>query len=220
MLRRHLNFHQVSHRFTSSFVNPSFQYLNGSHIMYWNMIILNPSRFKVEPHSKYWYFCIERWDLLLLRFSENAVLFHIEWVCRKTAGNVNWSPYRYTAVTHWTCPPSSGRSQTSYTAPYNGVVSHGLKLGVFGILVTTCKNKRKTNVYTILACRGVFYACLSSPSDRSWCRWHTHLTNYGYFYYGGTQRHTPLPIWAPCWDEKMAQVLGSRLHIAMPSTDI
>ena len=60
MLRRHLNFRQISHRFTLSFVNPSFQYLNGSHIMYWNMIILNPSRFKVEPHSKYWYFFIER----------------------------------------------------------------------------------------------------------------------------------------------------------------
>ena len=110
MLWRHLNFCQISHRFTSSFANPSFQDLNGSHIMYWNMIILNPSRFKVEPHSKYWYFCIERWDLLLLRFSEHAVLyaiFHIEWVCRKTAGNVNRPPYRYTAVTRWACPPSS-----------------------------------------------------------------------------------------------------------------
>ena len=107
MLRRHLNFRQISHRFTSSFVNPSFQYPNGSCIMYWNMMILNSSRFKVEPHSKYWYFCIERWDLLLLRFSENAVLFHIEWVCRKSAGNVNRPPYRYTTVTHWACPPSS-----------------------------------------------------------------------------------------------------------------
>ena len=77
MLRRHLNFRQISHRFTLSFTNPSFQDLNGWHIMYWNMIILNPSRFKVESHSKYWYFCIERVDLLSLRFSENAVLFHI-----------------------------------------------------------------------------------------------------------------------------------------------
>ena len=32
--RRHLNFRQISHRFTSSFTNPSFQDLNGSHIMY------------------------------------------------------------------------------------------------------------------------------------------------------------------------------------------
>ena len=74
MLRRHLNFRQISHRFALNFTNPSFQDLNGSHIMYWNMIILNPSRFKVEPHSKYWYFCIKRVDLLSLRFSENAVL--------------------------------------------------------------------------------------------------------------------------------------------------
>ena len=50
------------------------------------MIILNPSRFKVEPHSKYWYFCIELWDLLLLRFSENAVLFHIEMGVPKNRG--------------------------------------------------------------------------------------------------------------------------------------
>ena len=74
MLRRHLNFRQISYSFTSSFANPSFEDLNGSHIMYWNMMILNPSRFKVEPHSKYWYVCIERWDLLSLRISENAVL--------------------------------------------------------------------------------------------------------------------------------------------------
>ena len=106
MLQWHLNVRQISHRFTSSFVNPSFQYLNDSHIVYWNMIILNLSRFKVEPHSKYWYICIERWDLLSLRFSENAVLFQIEWVCLKTAGNVNRPPYRFTAVTHWACPPS------------------------------------------------------------------------------------------------------------------
>ena len=105
---RHLNFRQISHGFTSSFINPSFQYLNGSHIMYWNMIILNSSRFKVEPHSKYWYFCIVCWDLLSLRFSENAVLFHIEWMCRKTTESVYRPPYCYTVVTHWACPPSSG----------------------------------------------------------------------------------------------------------------
>ena len=82
------------------------------------MIILNPSRFKVEPHSKYWYFGIEHWDLLLQRFSENAVLFHIEWVCRKTAGNVNRPPYCYTAVTHWACPPLSATHIIEFTAPW------------------------------------------------------------------------------------------------------
>ena len=35
MLRRHLNFRQISHSFTSSFINPSFRDLNGSHIMYY-----------------------------------------------------------------------------------------------------------------------------------------------------------------------------------------
>ena len=46
-------------RFKWNFVNPFLQDLNGLHIKYWNMIILNPSRFTVEPHSKYWYFCIQ-----------------------------------------------------------------------------------------------------------------------------------------------------------------
>ena len=47
-------------------------------------MILNPSRFKVKPYSKYWYLCIERVDLLSLRFSENAVLFHINGRAEKT----------------------------------------------------------------------------------------------------------------------------------------
>ena len=214
MLRRHLNFCQISHRFILSFVNPSFQYLKGSHIMYWNMIILNPSRFKVEPQSKYWYFCIERWDLLLLRFSENAVLFHIEWVCRKTAGNFNWSPYRYTAVTHWTCPPSSGRSQTSYTAPYNGVVSHGAQIGCLQDFTDHMQKQTQNKCihYFRVPCHGVFYACLSSGSDRSRCRWHTHLTNYGYFDYEGKNPDTPPPQFERHAGIKMAQVLGSPLR--------
>ena len=58
MLRWHSNFCKIFHRFSSSFANPSFQDPNGSHIMYWNMMILNPSRFKVEPYSKYWYFAL------------------------------------------------------------------------------------------------------------------------------------------------------------------
>ena len=109
MLRRHLNFCQFFYRFTLNCVNPYFQYLSGSHIMYWNIIISNPSRFKVEPHSKYCFFWIERWDLLSLRFSENAVVFHIEWVCRKPAGNR--PTYRYTAVTYWAYPPSYGDAE-------------------------------------------------------------------------------------------------------------
>ena len=101
MLLRHLNFRQVSHRFTSSFANPSFQDLNGSHIMHWNMIILNPSRFKVEPHSKYWYFCIERWDLLSLRFSEKRRAISHWMAVPKNRGKCKSAT---TGVTHWACP--------------------------------------------------------------------------------------------------------------------
>ena len=47
----------------------------------------------------------------------------------------NWWHHKYTR---------HGKSQTLYTAPCNGVVSHGLKLGVFGFLLTTyTKTKAK-----------------------------------------------------------------------------
>ena len=125
MLRRHFNFRQISHRFTSSFANPSFQDLNGSHN------VLKYDNFKyVEVQgwtpSKYWYFCTERWDLLSLRFSENAVLFHIESLCQKTTGNVNQPPYRYNGVTHWACPASSGTQHNKINATTN--LSGGVSL--------------------------------------------------------------------------------------------
>ena len=64
MLRRHLNFRQISHRFTSSFTNPSFQDLNGSHIMYWNMI-----NFKSVE--------VQGWTPL-------EILIFLHWTCRPT----------------------------------------------------------------------------------------------------------------------------------------
>ena len=77
-----------------------------------------------------------------------------------------------------------GRSQTSYTALCNGVVSHGLKLGVFWFLPSThARTQYNTNASTIFARHGRFYACSSSHStDRSRCRWYTHLTNHGYLW--------------------------------------
>ena len=143
-------------------------FLRSEQLTYYVLITLNPSGFKVEPHSKYWYFYIEvyfhygasqktlcyftlngcaiwsfakfliglhgvfnpfriplfkiwtahilcidnfksiwvqgwtplkiliflHWSLLSLRrFSENAMLFHIEWLCRKTMWNVIRPPY-------------------------------------------------------------------------------------------------------------------------------
>ena len=77
------------------------------------------------------------------------------------------------------------RSQTSYTTPCNGVVSHGTQIGGLCVFADrTRKNKRKTNALTILLHRAAFYTCLSSRSDPSRCGWHTHLTNHGYFDYG------------------------------------
>ena len=55
---------QISHRFTSSFTNPSFQDLNGSHIMYWNMIIFK----SVE---------VQGWTPL-------EILIFLHWTCKPT----------------------------------------------------------------------------------------------------------------------------------------
>ena len=103
-----------------------------------------------------------------------------------------------TAQVHVQATDIQGRSQTSYIVPFYGVVSHGLKLGVFGFLPTT---HSKTNASTIFTHRAAFYTCLSSHSDRSRCRWHTHLMNHGYFDYRKTQRP---PIWTPCRDKNGA----------------
>ena len=58
-----------------------------------------------------------------------------------------------------------------------------LKLGVFRFFPTTHTNKSKTNTSMIIAHHKAFHACLSSCSDHSRCRWHTLLTNHGYFDY-------------------------------------
>ena len=63
------------------------------------------------------------------------------------------------------------RSQISYTALCNGVISHGAQIGGLRVFADhRCRNKCKTNVPTIFTCRAVFYACLSLRSDRNRCR--------------------------------------------------
>ena len=62
------------------------------------------------------------------------------------------------------------RSQTSYTTPCNGVISHGAQFGGLRVFANhTCKNKRKTNAFTILKCPVAFSACLASHSDSGSC---------------------------------------------------
>ena len=44
----------------------------------------------------------------------------------------------------------------------------------------------------------VFYVCLSSCTDCSRCRWHTHLTIHGYFDYLCGKKTWRSPIWDSC----------------------
>ena len=101
-----------------------------------------------------------------------------------------------------------GRSQIFYTSPCNGVGSHGAQIGSLWVFADHArKNKHNINAPTIFAHRAAFYAYLSSPSDRSWCRWHTLLTNYRYFGYFDYRKHLntqfePMPEsrWRSFWD--------------------
>ena len=87
----------------------------------------------------------------------------------------------------------------------------GVKLGVFGFLQTTHTQKTnakqmspKSNSKLIFRSSSAvrrFNAGLSSRSDRSRCRWHTHLPNRGFLITGKTR--IP-PIWAPCRDHNGA----------------
>ena len=91
------------------------------------------------------------------------------------------------------------RSQTSYTAKCNGVISHGVQIeGLWVFTDHTCKNKHKTNASTIFARRAAFYACLSLHSDGSRCRWHTHLTKRRYFDY---RKNPKTPNLSPCQNQ-------------------
>ena len=101
-----------------------------------------------------------------------------------------------------------GRSQNSYTGPWKTVVSHGLKLGVFGFLLTThAKQMYSQCSPTVWS----FNGCVSSRSDRSRCKWHI-----------GTWQTTVILITGKTWIEypqfephawiKMAQVLWSLVY--------
>ena len=53
-----------------------------------------------------------------------------------------------------------GRSQTSYTAPCYGVVSHGAQIGNLWVFADhACRNKLKTNMSRIFTGSAAFYAC-------------------------------------------------------------
>ena len=106
MLRRHLNFRQIFHRFTSSFANPSLQDLKGSYY------VLKHDNFKsveVQGWTPLKILMFLPWTLrptFTTLLGKRRAISH--WMAvPKTAGNVNRPPYRYTVVTHWACPASS-----------------------------------------------------------------------------------------------------------------
>ena len=97
-------------------------------------------------------------------------------------------------------------SQIYTTDPRPPILPHvvtwsamGINLGVFGFLPTT---RAKTNAKQIgsqfFAHRAGFNVWLSSCSDCSTCRQHTHLTIHNYFDYRKTRKP---PSWARCWDQ-------------------
>ena len=97
------------------------------------------------------------------------------------------------------------RSRTSYTAPCNDVVSHGAPIGGIRVFADHTRGNRhkQKSVHNL---RVAFHAWLSSRSDRSKCRWHTHLTNHGYFDHMENPEYCQLE---PHARRKMAPILES-----------
>ena len=88
---------------------------------------------------------------------------------------------------------------------WNGIVSNGLKLELFGFLpfMHTRTNAKPKHPQSLCA-----VSVLSSRSDRSRCRWHTPDE----LHFWITRKTQRSPIWAHCQDRmKMMQVLRSRL---------
>ena len=84
-----------------------------------------------------------------------------------------------------------GRSQTSYIALCNGVISHWAQIGGLRVFANhTRKHKRKNNItITIFAHRVAFYACSSSRMQV------TYESAQVFFIAVKTRRP---PLWAPC----------------------
>ena len=104
-----------------------------------------------------------------------------------------WSTTKATAI------DIHGGSQTSYTVPCNGVISHGLKLGVFGFLrtkngKTDAKPMRPRSLRTMQRL-SEFYRHAQTAVDAGDMRtWRTVVI----LIMGKTRRP---PIWAPCWNQ-------------------
>ena len=97
-----------------------------------------------------------------------------------------------------------GTSQTSYTTPCNGVVSHGFKLGVFRFssLPTThaktdTKQMRSRSLYTVRCFTCVHLHAQIAVDAGDICTWQTTVILI-------TGKPRIPPIWATCWDENGA----------------
>ena len=104
-------------------------------------------------------------------------------------------------VIHKSCTKTTDiekRSQNSYSALCNDVISHGAPIsgGLRIFADHTRRNKCKLNASTIFARRVAFHACLSSCSDSSTFA----PDNHGYFDRWKTVTRIP-SIGAPCGDK-------------------
>ena len=90
------------------------------------------------------------------------------------------------------------RSQISYTAPYDGIVSHWAEFGVFGFLLTThTKQIRPRSLHTMRRFTRDYLHTQTTVDVGDICTWRTTVT----LITGKTRRP---PIWASCWDQNGA----------------
>ena len=104
------------------------------------------------------------------------------------------------------CHRYKGRSQTSYTASCNGVVSHGAQIGgLQGFSPHMLKQMRPWSLRTVLYFTGVNRHARTAVDTDDIRTWQTMVI----LITGNTRRP---PIWAPCRDKNDAG-LGSPLYI-------
>ena len=115
------------------------------------------------------------------------MLIHLFPVCNCTL----WYSQTYTGHTR---PPILSRVMASSAMGLQLRYSNICQLHTWKQTLTKCVHNFYAHAYISIACTAAFHKCLSSRSDRSRYRWHTHLTNQDYF---DQQKSPNIPNWSP-----------------------
>ena len=87
----------------------------------------------------------------------------------------SWSEIKFTVMP----TDNQGKPRKIPDRPvYSRVVSHGTQIGGLWVFADQTHTHTNTNAFMFFAHHADFDTCLSSSSNRNWCRLHIHLTNH------------------------------------------